>query len=194
MRNRVVWMFFVSVLLLPIHSVSQTSNTNTTAVLLGDSEMLGFLNFPEFLPKDTINLAVGGSSTADTARAVSKAVSYNPKSIFILTGTADFLRQDIDPILKNYDDTLRSIQSLSPGTTVYVQALFPQDADSQPTINGINDALRKRVSTHSNTVFLDFTPSFSNPGGGLKSELNQDGVHLNRSGYQLWGQLLAPYF
>ena len=194
MRNQAVWLCAFLVLLQAGNVFSQTSQYNATAVLLGDSEMIGFENYPQFLPKDTANLAVGGARTVDTSRDASRAVGYNPKSVFILTGTADSLVGDIDSVSNHYGSIIESVQSLLPNTKIYALALFPQNVQTKPLVDNINATIKKVIGTNSNTVFLDFTPSFAAPDGSLKSEFNLDGVHLNQSGYKLWGELLAPYF
>lgn len=61
-------------------------------------------------------------------------------------------------------------------------------------IGSYNSAIRAVAASHTNAVYLDFTPSFSDGSGNLRKELSKDGLHLNPEGYKLWGGLMAPYF
>lgn len=193
MKKSLVVVCVALVLLQASNAFSQGSQKNTATVLIGDSQMYGFVDYPQLFPKNTVNLAITGSDSGETLQAVSKVTSYSPKTVFLLTGTNDIKVGSIDIFSHNYDAILTSIQTALPETKVYAQAILPQTAGYK-AIGDFNGTIRNVASTHSNTVFLDFTSSFSASDGSLKSEFSKDGMHLNPTGYQYWGKLLAQYF
>lgn len=186
----------------PDQAQPQSPWTSSATVFLGDSMLYGFLNFPEYVPPGTVNLAVTTSKSSRVVQMVDTAVQYSPKNIFIMTGINDVSDGDLAVFTMNYNAILDMVSARSPGTKVYVQALFPVNWTSFPcaygfdngAIGAYNSAIRAVAASHANAVYLDFTPSFSDGSGNLRKELSKDGLHLNPEGYKLWGGLMAPYF
>lgn len=180
---------------------AQTTSSAGT-VFIGDSMLYGFNNFPDYLPGSVTNLAVTASTSSSALQSASKAASIHPKSVFIMTGTNDIQSGSVDLFSKTYDSILSTIEVESPGTKIYAETLFPVNWTAFPQLQAIdnasvasfNSAIRGVVSTHPNVVLLDFNASFTDSDGNMKKEISKDGMHLNQSGYKIWGNLLAPYF
>lgn len=109
----------------PGQAQTQSPWTSSATVFLGDSMLYGFLNFPEYVPPGTVNLAVTTSKSSRVVQMVDTAVQYSPKNIFIMTGINDVSDGDLAVFTMNYNSILDMVSARSPGTKVYVQALFP---------------------------------------------------------------------
>jgi lysophospholipase L1-like esterase len=181
---------------------AQTTTSSARTVFVGDSMLYGFNNFPDYLPESVVNLAVTASPASSALQNASKAASLHPKSVFVMTGTNDIQSGSVDLFSKTYDSILSTLEVESPGTKIYAETLFPVNWTAFPQLQNIdnvavgsyNSAIRGVVSAHQNVVLLDFNSSFTDSEGNMKKEISKDGLHLNQSGYQIWGKLLAPYF
>lgn len=191
---------FLAVLFLcPCLALAQSS---APVVFLGDSMLFGFLNFPEYIPKNTVNMAVTTSMSSSVAGTASSAAAAQPRSVFIMTGVNDIAGGSKDTLASNYDIALTALERSSPQTRVYAEAIFPvnwtdfnkfKEVDNV-SIRSFNEVIKGVAGKHANTVFLDFTASVSDAQGNLRREISADGLHLNAAGYELWGRLMGPYY
>jgi len=193
---------FLVFALIQNEACAQTTTSSARTVFIGDSMLYGFNNFPDYLPESVVNLAVTTSTASNAHQNASKAASLHPKSVFVMTGTNDIQAGSIDLFSKTYDSILSTIEVESPGTKIYAETLFPvnwaafpqlQKIDN-PSVDLYNSAILGVVSAHRNVVLIDFNATFTDSDGNMKKEISKDGMHLNQSGYQIWGSLLAPYF
>jgi lysophospholipase L1-like esterase len=57
-----------------------------------------------------------------------------------------------------------------------------------------NELIRGYAAAGKNLVFIDVFPPMLNQAGQPRPELFiQDGLHMNREGYDIWRKVVAPY-
>ena len=57
-----------------------------------------------------------------------------------------------------------------------------------------NELIRGLTATGKNLVFIDvFTPMLNQAGQPRPELFIQDGLHVNRAGYDIWRKVIAPY-
>jgi lysophospholipase L1-like esterase len=61
-------------------------------------------------------------------------------------------------------------------------------------IRRFNDLVRAEIESRPSAYYIDvFTPMLDASGGPRTELFHEDGLHLNREGYRLWGNVLGPY-
>ncbi|QWR76146.1 tetratricopeptide repeat protein [Candidatus Magnetomonas plexicatena] len=128
-----------------------------------------------------------------------------PTKIFIMTGIA-ILRAGVETrvFINEYMKALSILSSNLPDTKIYVQSVLPvilKDPAENTIVNRkiieANRELKIVVSklNNANIQYVDLYKGFvEHEGEHLKSEYAvEDGIHLNRSGYDLWESLIKDY-
>ena len=120
----------------------------------------------------------------------------HPQKLFLLTGVND-VSHDLttDSIVAMMRTTIDRIQRESPDTKLFLQSLLPINesfgrykkltgkTDMIPEINARLEALAKEKKI----VFINLFPLFTEKGTNvLRSNLTNDGLHLNEEGYEIW--------
>ena len=61
-------------------------------------------------------------------------------------------------------------------------------------IRRLNDLVRADIESRPSGYYVDLFPAMLDNLGKPRTELFlEDGLHLNREGYRVWGRLLQPY-
>ncbi|MBF0520013.1 MAG: tetratricopeptide repeat protein [Nitrospirae bacterium] len=128
-----------------------------------------------------------------------------PKKIFIMAGT-QMLRTGVETrvFTNEYRKGLNILASNLNGTKIYVQSVLPvilKDPIENTIVNRkiieANKVLEIMVTklNNANIQYVDIYKGFVEPEGEhLKTEyVLEDGIHLNKSGYDLWKSLIKDY-
>ncbi len=168
-----------------------------TSLFIGDSITEGF-PVQELLPaKKVINRGISGSSSSDILeRMSSEWLKEDPDQVFICLGTNDLVRgADDDSISANLSDIITRVEQYSSQTPrVYLTSLFPTHSDPVRTnqrIYHLNTRIHLLCEYHQHH-YLHLNVFFQDLSGRLREELTDDGLHLNRQGYELWARLIEP--
>jgi lysophospholipase L1-like esterase len=172
-----------------------TRITQGDIVFLGDSITDGGC-WDELFPGMNIkNRGINADDTVGVLARLDDILCCSPAAIFILIGTNDLnwwnYRQDKE-ILANYEKILARCKELSPDTKVFVESILPRAKRFANHITMLNLHLEKLADQYGYT-FINLFPHFADESGALKSEFNNDHLHLLASGYQLWVKILTPY-
>jgi lysophospholipase L1-like esterase len=172
-------------------------------VFVGDSHIQLFETESYFPNSKTINRGILGDDIIGLTNRIESILLKNPKLIVLEIGTNDLKDHSSSEIFELYKKLLTTIQLKK--TKVIVTALFPLAENNYLTlrerqlqkceelnirIEKINKSLLNFCAKN-NIKFVNINPEFFNNKSGLVHFLNNDGLHLNKKGYQLWAGALS---
>ncbi|HZX73491.1 MAG TPA: GDSL-type esterase/lipase family protein [Cyclobacteriaceae bacterium] len=147
-----------------------------------------------------INRGISGDNTFGVLNRIGDVTLRQPDKLFMLIGINDLSKSIPDEIIfENILSIVGRIHSGSPNTKVYVQSILPLNAtnekfpqkflDKESHVLTINGQLKKMASKMKYT-YVDLYNEFTDGQGRLDEKLTTDGLHLNKSGYELWVRIL----
>lgn len=146
--------------------------------------------------KNVRNRGIIGDEVMGIYDRLHQILPGHPQKLFLLTGVND-VSHDLttDSIVAMMRTTIDRIQRESPDTKLFLQSLLPINesfgrykkltgkTDMIPEINARLEALAKEKKI----VFINLFPLFTEKGTNvLRSNLTNDGLHLNEEGYEIW--------
>ena len=99
------------------------------------------------------------------------------------------IKEYIEPIIAEYTKLIRTFQSLSPGTQIYCNLIFPctdaavAEMPGRENRGAYNDAIA-RMCAENGWTCIDTTAGFNS------SYFNSDGIHFGMNWYPIWWQNL----
>lgn len=116
-----------------------------------------------------------------------------PDSIFIKIGTNDISwGVSLAEMTEDFDTLLSRLRKQEPQAQIYVQSVLPREADKLEKIARVN-TMQARLTKKHGATYIDLTPIFEQADGTLRAEFTEDGLHLNKAGYAVWGEALLPF-
>jgi lysophospholipase L1-like esterase len=121
----------------------------------------------------------------------------NPRSLLLYAGDNDLGDgRTVDQVLgwfRSLADKVEDSLGANPFGFISIKpspARFP----IVDRIRRVNDLVRQEIERRPSGYYVDVFPAMLNEAGQPRSELYfEDGLHLNREGYRLWGSILQPY-
>ncbi len=152
-------------------------------------------DFPEVA---TINRGFGGSQIVDSIYFASRIVHpYAPKKIFLYAGDNDIAKgKSAKIVLRDFKRFVKVVHDKQPETEIHFIAIKPsisrwQLADEMAHANKLVKAYSER---HPKLNYVDiWTPMLNDSGKPGAHLFLDDGLHLNRSGYEIWVKAVAPF-
>lgn len=153
----------------------------------------------DFPKANVVNRGFGGSQMSDLVGYVDQLiVPYHPKQIFIYEGDNDlWARKNSYEILSEADRLLAAIRKQLPRK---VQVLF---ISTKPSILRwqlkdkyveFNTKLEAWAQQKRNVVFIDVWQPMLDAEGKVRADLFiEDGLHMNKKGYEIWAKVIGPY-
>lgn len=164
-------------------------------VFLGDSLTAG-ANWNELFPGLPVcNRGINADLTTGALARMDCITVGKPAAIFILIGTNDlpwYAHRHDELILGTYAEILEKIKKDTPKTKVFVQSILPRARGYSQRIQKLNAEL-KTIAESMDYSFIDLFSSMANSKGELKSEFNNDHLHLLAGGYARWVEIITPY-
>lgn len=178
--------------------------TSDDIVMLGNSITEGGgdwskqLDFP-----NVINRGISGDILMGVYDRLNQILPGKPQKIFLMIGINDVSHNlTSDSIVKNIRLIAKKIHTESPQTELYIQSLLPinESFNRYKNLTGktnqvveINQKL-KQLCDNEGIKFVNLFPLFVEKGTIiLRSELTNDGLHLNEAGYSIWVKKLRQY-
>jgi lysophospholipase L1-like esterase len=152
-------------------------------------------DFPEVR---TLNRGFGGSEIADSTRFADRIVApYHPRAIVMYAGDND-LEAGNSPqqVRDDFAAFVRTARAADPSVPIAFIAIKPSMARKAllPKIREANTLVRDWAATQQDVAYLDiFTPMLGADGQPQARWFIQDGLHMNRTGYELWIGVVRPW-
>ncbi|PWU01747.1 MAG: sialate O-acetylesterase [Bacteroidetes bacterium] len=142
-----------------------------------------------------VNRGIGGDITFGVLKRLDEIIRRQPRKLFILIGINDIGKDIPDAVIAdNVRKIIERVQQESSKTTIYIHSIlpvnplvpnFPQHYDKQTQILSTNIKL-KEIADSKNVVFINIHDQFLDEQQNLDKRYTVDGLHLNKSGYDMW--------
>jgi lysophospholipase L1-like esterase len=151
----------------------------------------------DFPGHQVINRGFGGSELSDAVHFANRIIlPYKPREIIVYAGDNDLANgKKPEQILSDYKQLVQLIHQELPQTRIGYIAVKPSLArwNLIQKIRKTNDLIREYSSHDSLLTYIDvFTPMLGKDGKPRKELFAEDGLHLNRKGYELWRDIVKP--
>ena len=177
-------------------------DTEGEIIMLGNSITNGGAWEELFQNPRVKNRGISGDNTFGVLARMDEVLSSKPAKIFILIGINDIaLNNAPEVVLVNYRKIIQRIIKDSPGTSIYVQSLFPTNNDftrfaghqnKDDKVRAVNAGIAQ-LAIEFGLTFIDLYPQFQNSEGKLDTLYTNDGLHLLGPGYVKWAEILRPF-
>ncbi len=141
------------------------------------------------------NLGYIGEDTKGMLRRVVQISSLHPEKVFVMAGVNGLKHQTMDEFEVNYSNLLDSIIKVVPDADIYLESILPVAAGSSfcqmDKIVSANTIISEYASKN-NLIYIDLYHIYSE-NGSLPDSCTYDGVHLNKSAYFRWYNLINDY-
>lgn len=152
-------------------------------------------DFPE---AKVINRGFGGSELSDSTYFADRIIKpYHPRAIVLYAGDNDLWDGHTpQQVRDDFEAFVRKVRSFDPHAAIAFVAIKPSMARKSllPKIEQANELARKYAATQKNVTYVDvFTPMLGADGQPQRKWFIEDGLHMNRTGYELWIGILKPW-
>ena len=151
-----------------------------------------------------INRGIAGDNSFGLLKRIEGIINLQPSKLFISIGINDIAKNiPIHLTAQNICSSVKLMKKGSPETKIFVHSILPTNSINRQNRNEIvahynkNDkvleinAALKKISTEIDFTFIDLSSLFQDDDKNLKIEFaNQDGLHLNGMGYEIWASYL----
>ncbi len=152
-------------------------------------------DFPEY---NLLNRGFGGSNLSDVIYFFHDiVVPYQPAQIVVYEGDNDiFGGMTPELFMEDVVTFSRMVELYMPGTPVLFLSVKPSPARSAtlPNYRRANQMLYEFALSKNHVRYVDvFQLMIDEEGHAVESYFTGDMLHMNRSGYELWTELLRPW-
>jgi len=180
---------------------SDTAVSKKNLILFTGSSSIRFWgNIKAYYPEyNVVNRGFGGSLMSDLIYYFDKLVTpYNAKKIFIYEGDNDLgAGKTPEQIIADADSVLKLIRSkVSKKVPVYFITPKPSIArwHLKDQYIAYNQKLKEWAGRQKKVTYVDvWTPLLDSTGQPQKDIFIEDGLHLNKKGYEIWSAAIKPY-
>lgn len=180
---------------------TQVQQDQGAVVFLGDSITQGWgVDFKKAFPGMKLaNRGIGGDTTRGMLlRLEEDVLSLNPAAIVLLLGTNDIeVGIEAEAIGRNFAKIIAAIKARHSGVPIVLCRVFPSSSEKKrpaETIKRVNELYENTVRGDAQVTVLDTWTLFADSAGDAQKDNFPDLLHLNATGYALWGAALRPVF
>src|SRR5262249_22324513 len=140
----------------------------------------------------------GGSELADSVYFADRIVApYRPWMVVLYAGDNDLAAgKTPQQVFDDYKAFVIRVRAKLPGVKIAYISIKPSLARVKlmGQMRAANELIRDYAAKNKNLVFIDvFTPMLNAEGQPRPELFIQDGLHMNRKGYDIWRNAVAPY-
>lgn len=168
-------------------------------VFTGSSSVRMWQTLAEDFPgKPVLNRGFGGSQLRDaTWYAEDIAVRYRPRQIVVYSGDNDIdAGRTPRQVVADFRTFVARIREDLPGVPIAWLAIKPSPAriEQLPAQREANALVQTETARMHDVDFIDVATPMLDADGKPRADLFiEDGLHMNRKGYELWRGIVAPW-
>lgn len=152
-------------------------------------------SFPQY---EVINRGFGGSQTADSTYFADRIViPYEPDVVFLYAGDNDIAGgKSPEQVFEDYKAFVAKVHDSLPDTKIVYIAIKPSIARWKLVgeMREANALIAKETESSDLLAFIDIDPLMLDEDGQPREDyLLGDGLHLTKSGYAVWAEVVKPY-
>jgi lysophospholipase L1-like esterase len=145
-----------------------------------------------------LNLGFGGSTLEACNHFFARLVPpVRPRSLLVYAGDNDLGDgRSADAVAGYFRSLATKVAASLNGVPFGFISIKPSPARYPllDRIRGANELIRREIAAIPSAYYVDVFSAMLNSSGKSRADLFlEDGLHLNRSGYHLWGKLLQPF-
>jgi lysophospholipase L1-like esterase len=173
-------------------------NGNRPPVFYGSSSIRLWDTLAQDFDARVLNLGFGGSTLEACDYFFPRLVPpVHPRSLLVYAGDNDLGDgQSVDQVLISFRSLADKVKKSLGGIPFGFVSVKPSPARYSilDRIRRLNDLVRRDIESRPSGYYVDVFPAMLDQSGKPRAEFFlEDGLHLSREGYQLWGRLLEPY-
>ena len=168
-------------------------------LFVGSSSIRGWTTMQQDLRGyDVVNRGFGGSQLSDVLKYVDRIVTpYQPGKIFLYEGDNDINSgKSAETVLEDFEKFVSLVREKLPEVPIYFMSIKPSPRrwDIWKEMDRANTMIYKYCLGEPNLGFVDVSWPLMDENGQPRKELYQDDMlHLNRAGYDIWTKVVEPY-
>jgi lysophospholipase L1-like esterase len=167
------------------------SRSPIEVVMLGDSITAGADWAGMFPQVGIVNLGVLGDTSAGVLNRLEDSVDLKPRMVFLMIGVNDIRRKFPIELVEMHVE-LAAERLMGNGITPVIQStLYVFDEKVNEKVKALNMMMRAWCAGRS-IAYVDLNDVLS-ADGALLARYTEDGIHLNKEAYRLWGDVVRPY-
>lgn len=177
------------------------SENESRIVFMGNSITEGWLQiYPEFFEgKPYIDRGISGQTTPQMlVRFRQDVINLKPKIVVILAGTNDIAGNTGPSTLEMIEDNIASMVEIAIANDIRPILCSVLPAYDYPWRPGLNPAEKivklnewiKNYCEENHLIYVDYFTSMADDRNGLKKEYSEDGVHPNKTGYEVMSRII----
>lgn len=176
-----------------------TSSDQTLAVFTGSSSVRLWASLSEDFPELTIlNTGFGGSTYAELFHYRHELIGqYTPDMVIIYEGDNDVTGSDtVDEIFDKAQELYSYLAQELPETKVFILAAKPSPLrwNLKPLYDALNTHFADFALENDQFTYINiWNPMLGENGKPLPSIFLLDSLHMNKAGYLIWKQTIAPF-
>ena len=152
-------------------------------------------DFPE---TKVINRGFGGSELADSTYFADRiVVPYQPRMVVLYAGDNDLVSgKTPQQVFEAYKAFVSRVRAKLPNVKIAFISIKPSLARVKlmEQMRAANGLIREFAAKGKDLIFIDvFTPMLNAEGEPRPELFIQDGLHVNRKGYDIWRNTVGPY-
>ena len=168
-------------------------------LFIGSSSIQMWKNLAEDFPQTkVINRGFGGSEISDSTYYVDRiVVPYRPRLIVFYAGDNDLASgKSTQSVFEDYKEFVNQVKANLPRAHIAFISIKPSLARLAliQKMRAANELIRRYAANKKHLAYIDvFTPMLGQDGMPRSELFGPDGLHMNRQGYSLWREVIAPY-
>jgi len=169
------------------------------AILFVGSSSIRLWNTAESYPKyDVVNRGFGGAHISDVIYYYETVVKkYNPNLIVFYCGDNDIAAgKSTEQVYGDFQEFFKKCKGDFPATKVVYLPIKPSISrwTFWDKMSQVNKKIELDAKSEPNLVYVNTaSPMLSKDGKPKGNLFVADGLHLNKSGYELWNSILLPH-
>lgn len=178
--------------------IARRANGDHPPVFYGSSSIRLWSTLAEDFDPRVLNLGFGGSTLEACDYFFARLVPpLKPRSLLVYAGDNDLGDgRSVEEVLSSFRSLANRVESALGSIAFGFVSVKPSPARSTiiDRIRLFNRLVRDEIEGRGLAYYVDVYSSMLDESGKIRPELYlEDGLHLSREGYRLWGALLRPY-